>query len=138
MIPALRVSLTGKVQGGAFNPVLPALKTAITGTTTHVHSGPFTLSLTCRSGMMGNLVFISLPAVPDPVDWIKSQPVTAWKTYLPSEAWSVGYASVTLSRLSTQYVLIPVQATKNGEHVQPDFRYGPSLLSRRPRHMSRR
>lgn len=120
-IPALRVSLTGKIQGGAFNITLPAPKTAITGTITHVHSGPFALSLTCKSGM-GGIVWLSLapPAPsPDPVDWIASQPVTAWRTYLPSEAWSVGYASVTISHLSTQYVLIPVQASKNGSSYNP-------------------
>jgi hypothetical protein len=117
-LPALRVSLTGKVQGGAFNITLPAPKTTLAGTTTHVHSGPFVISMTCMGGGVGQ-VFFALEAPENPVDWISSSPVTAWKTHQPTEAWSVGYASVTISHLSTQYVLIPVAATKNGSTYNP-------------------
>ena len=119
-IPPLRVSLTGKIQGGAFNITLPPPKTALTGTTLHVHSGAFNISMTCLGGGVGR-VFIALDPPPDaePANWTLSQPVTTWKTYLPWEAWNVGYATVTLSHLSTQYVLIPVSATKNGSSYNP-------------------
>jgi hypothetical protein len=120
IIPSLRVSLTGKVYHSVLSIVLPPPEAVLTGQTVHVHSGPFNLSLTCRSGMMTGLTWLGIPPLPeDPPDWLLGQAKSAWKTSLLWKGWTVGYASVSLSHLATQYVLVPVQAMKNGSTYNP-------------------
>jgi hypothetical protein len=42
-----------------------------------------------------------------------------WATDVPEVGWIVGYEEITLSHLSTEYVLIPVAVTKAGVSYNP-------------------
>jgi hypothetical protein len=45
--------------------------------------------------------------------------MTEWETYVPDTRWTVGFETLTLSHLSTEYVLIPIQVTKAGVPYNP-------------------
>ena len=45
--------------------------------------------------------------------------MTEWETYVPDTGWTVGFETLNLSHLSTEYVLIPVQVTKAGVPYDP-------------------
>ena len=42
-----------------------------------------------------------------------------WETYVPDTRWNVGFETLTLSHLSTEYVLVPLQVTKAGVPYNP-------------------
>ena len=44
---------------------------------------------------------------------------TQWSTDLPSTEWNVSYSSIGMSQLATEYILIPVSATKAGVAYNP-------------------
>ena len=53
------------------------------------------------------------------VEWETGQPDTQWSTDLPSTEWNVSYASIGMSQLATEYLLVPVSATKAGVAYNP-------------------
>lgn len=53
------------------------------------------------------------------VDWTIASANTNWKSDLPYTEWTVSFSAIGISHLSTEYVLIPVQATKNGIAYDP-------------------
>ena len=53
------------------------------------------------------------------VDWVNGIPETRWEPTLLSLRWTMGYSTVTISHLSTEYVLIPIAATKEGVAYNP-------------------
>ena len=122
VLPSPVTSLAAKIEGGAFNPVLPPLKAALSGTTTHVHSGPLSISLGQCFSIGGHFfrmrAAIQLPPE-EPADYLLGSAKVNWKTQLPVKAWSVSNVSVTISHLSTEYVLVPVTASKNGSPYNP-------------------
>lgn len=52
-------------------------------------------------------------------DFAAGIPETGWLADTPEVRWEVAYSQLTLSRLSTEYVLIPVSATKGGSSYDP-------------------
>ena len=118
MIPGAMIP--GEMVPGALFPGVYGF----TGHVTRAHSGSLRISLGQCLMMMGRYFFrrelleFQLPPG-GAADWAPGQPGTAWKTLQPWEAWTVGYASTSISHLSTQYVLVPVQATKNGQAYNP-------------------
>jgi hypothetical protein len=42
-----------------------------------------------------------------------------WEMYVPDTGWTVGFETLTISHLSTEYVLIPLQVTKAGVPYNP-------------------
>jgi hypothetical protein len=42
-----------------------------------------------------------------------------WETSVPETGWLVGFETLTLSHLSTEYVLVPLQVTKSGVSYNP-------------------
>ncbi len=122
VLPSPVTSLAAKIEGGAFNPVLPPLKAALSGTTTHIHSGPLSISLGQCFSIGGHFfrmrAAIQLPPE-EPADYLLGSAKVNWKTQLPGKAWSVSNVSVTISHLSTEYVLVPVTASKNGSPYNP-------------------
>lgn len=53
------------------------------------------------------------------LDWTTGNAFTNWSSDIPGTEWTVGFASVNLNHLSTEYVLIPVQATQDGVTYNP-------------------
>ena len=54
------------------------------------------------------------------VEWQSGQAVTRWDTPSnPWMEWTVGFDVIGMSHLSTEYVLIPVTATKSGVAYNP-------------------
>lgn len=51
--------------------------------------------------------------------WETGQAVTQWDAELPRTEWTVGYATIGMSHLSLEYVIIPVAATQNGSPYNP-------------------
>jgi hypothetical protein len=52
-------------------------------------------------------------------DWSTGQPSSPWVVDIPSGGWSVGYDTIGMSHLSTEYVIIPVNVTKAGAAYDP-------------------
>jgi|SwirhisoilCB3_FD_contig_21_5780961_length_550_multi_2_in_0_out_0_2 hypothetical protein len=52
-------------------------------------------------------------------DWGTGSAQTEWSSDLPWTEWNVGFSSIGLNHLSTEYVLIPVSATKSGIPYNP-------------------
>lgn len=59
-----------------------------------------------------------LPAGPA-VIWATGTPFTQWLTGTPWTEWDVSFTTIGLSQLATEYVLIPVTATKAGASYNP-------------------
>lgn len=54
------------------------------------------------------------------VEWQSGQPLTRWSAPLyPWTEWNVGFDVIGMSHLSTEYVIIPVSATKSGLPYNP-------------------
>lgn len=53
------------------------------------------------------------------VVWATGTAVTQWAADLPWTEWAVGSATIGLSHLATEYVLIPIAATKSGQPYNP-------------------
>lgn len=54
-----------------------------------------------------------------PFDWETGAAVTQWATKLIGVEWGVSYSNIGMSRLATEYVIIPVVATKAGLPYNP-------------------
>jgi hypothetical protein len=52
-------------------------------------------------------------------DWEPGDALTEWSSDPPWTEWNVGFSSIGLSHLSTEYVLVPVAATKSGVPYNP-------------------
>lgn len=52
-------------------------------------------------------------------DWETGQPITRWATELTGTEWEVSFSSIVLSHLSTEYVIVPIAATKTGLPYNP-------------------
>lgn len=52
-------------------------------------------------------------------DWETGSAYARWSPDLPWTEWNVGFSSIGLSQLATEYVLIPVSATKSGAAYNP-------------------
>lgn len=57
--------------------------------------------------------------MPLSTEWQSGQPVTEWAAQPPWTEWNVGFDVIGMSHLSTEYVLIPVSATKAGVNYNP-------------------
>ena len=67
----------------------------------------------CGNKVAGGVVSIS-------VEWTVGDAGTRWSADIaPDTEWTVGFETVGISQLSTEYVLIPVQATKAGVSYNP-------------------
>lgn len=53
------------------------------------------------------------------IDWTPGGPEFGWKTDIPWTEWTVGFSSTAISHLSTEYLLVPVSAVKNGSPYNP-------------------
>lgn len=53
------------------------------------------------------------------VDWDCGAVTGNWVVFLSYLRWTMGFAQITLSHLSTEYVIIPVSATKQGVSYNP-------------------
>jgi hypothetical protein len=53
------------------------------------------------------------------MDWVAGQVFTRWRPLIPETGWLVGYESINISHLSTEYVLVPVTVTKAGVPYNP-------------------
>lgn len=52
-------------------------------------------------------------------DWLTGQPLTQWDTDLLRTEWGVSFSVIGLNHLATEYVIIPVTATKLGAAYNP-------------------
>jgi hypothetical protein len=52
-------------------------------------------------------------------DWETGDAHSEWSSDLPWTEWNVGFTSIGLNHLSTEYVLVPVSATKAGVPYNP-------------------
>lgn len=52
-------------------------------------------------------------------EWGSGSAQTEWSSDLPWTEWNVGFSSIGLSHLSTEYILVPVSATKSGVSYNP-------------------
>lgn len=52
-------------------------------------------------------------------EWESGQPITEWETKLPGQEWGVSFSNIGISHLSTEYVIVPVTATKAGLPYNP-------------------
>ena len=63
--------------------------------------------------LAGRIVSIS-------VEWTTGNVYTGWSADVtPNTEWTVGFEQIGISQLSTEYVVIPVQATKSGAAYNP-------------------
>jgi hypothetical protein len=52
-------------------------------------------------------------------EWESGDVDTRWINSLVWLEWNMGYSQITISRLSTEYVLVPISATKSGVAYNP-------------------
>lgn len=52
-------------------------------------------------------------------DWTSGDLEGRWAISLLYLRWTVGYSQITISHLSTEYVLVPISATKQGVSYNP-------------------
>lgn len=52
-------------------------------------------------------------------EWVNSPAETQWKSEDTYTDWGVSVATIGFSHLSTEYVLVPISATKNGAAYDP-------------------
>jgi hypothetical protein len=52
-------------------------------------------------------------------DWVTGGIENQWKQGIPWTEWIVGFDVIGFNHLSTEYVLVPVSATKNGAPYNP-------------------
>jgi hypothetical protein len=72
----------------------------------------------------------------DPVistEWVTGDAFTNWSSDLAWTEWTVGFETIGLNHLSTEYVLIPVSATKAGSPYNPtgdvvQFAFMPTVI----------
>lgn len=141
-MPKPKISLAGTVEYANLKIVLPVLKTAITGLDTHnnfnitlprlrtslsgvvVHWGAMTVALSQRyMGFLYSLADLEEAEeeeVLTPARWLTGALALNWKKDAVYANWRfVGYSQLLISHLSTEYVLVPVQATKSGASYDP-------------------
>lgn len=53
------------------------------------------------------------------LDWETGQPLTQWNVGILRTEWDVGFTSIGQSQLATEYILVPVAATKAGLPYNP-------------------
>jgi hypothetical protein len=53
------------------------------------------------------------------VEWETGNPVFNWNIFVCRMEWGVGFESINMSHLSTEYVIIPVTASKAGVSYNP-------------------
>lgn len=52
-------------------------------------------------------------------EWTTGSPFSIWETDIIATEWTVSFSTLTISHLSTEYVLIPIQVTKSGASYNP-------------------
>lgn len=52
-------------------------------------------------------------------DWTVGSAFSTWRTDIVATEWTVSFTELSISHLSTEYVLIPIQVTKSGAPYNP-------------------
>jgi Glycosyl hydrolase family 12 len=136
-LPRIKTTLAGKVYYGVLKVLLPNPSTALAGKDTHnvlravaaapevPLSGRITrqgaLSIALSSRQMGFLYRdVLAPEDLTPARWLTGQAGKQWKSGIPETGWNaMGYGTVQISHLSTEYVLVPIAATRSGVSYNP-------------------
>lgn len=127
VLPPPAINWTGTDYYSRLDIALPSPRMSWTGTDGHV--GEFSI-LFGRTPMMMLARFLrldrlrrlfnpNLTTLGEDTNWTTGSPGTNWITGTPGTEWSVAYTSAQITSLSTQYVLVPISATKAGAAYNP-------------------
>lgn len=114
-LPAPVVSLAGRPEYGHLTVRLPAPVVGLTGKIGHAGAWQVLFGQTPLKLVRA---FLGLPGGELP-EWSVGSPGVYWKAGMAATEWTVGYNSASINHLSTEYVIVPVQATKAGAPYDP-------------------
>ncbi len=117
LLPNPSATLAGKDTHNVLRAVVPAMKVPLAGRVTRQGA----LSIALSSRQMGFLYRdVLAPEDLTPARWLTGQAGKRWKSNIPETGWNVmGYGTVQVSHLSTEYVLVPIAATRSGVSYNP-------------------
>lgn len=120
--PTLLATIAGEDYHSVLNVILPDLLTSVSGAPGHLGSLSVPLS---KNLMLTRDRWVLDEAdewdtEEEEFDWFSGQLRIQWKTKLASAGWKImSFSQIQINHLSTEYILVPVQATKAGNAYNP-------------------